>query len=48
MAIIDVVLQINKTVLFVQNIWRIVCMGTKIFPEDLTTFPDASNDKAPE
>ena len=47
-AIIDVEPQINKTVLFVQNIWRIACLGTKIFPEDLTMFPDASNDKAPE
>ena len=47
-AIIDVVPQINKTVLFVQNISRIACLGTKIFPGDLTLFPDESNDKAPE
>ena len=47
-ATIDVVPQNNKTVLFVQNVWRIACLGTKIFPEDLTMFPDASNDKAPE
>ena len=29
-------------------IWRIACVGTKIFAEDQTMFPDASNYKAQE
>ena len=47
-AIIDVVPQVNKNVLFIQKFCRVACLGTKLFPEDRTMSIDASNDNAPE